>query len=120
MTVTSALPRGRRRARAPSLPGTLLRAVDVVKHFNVGVGAVCRAVDGVSFEIRAGETVGLVGESGCGKSTLARVLTQLTPPTSGRVIFDGVELTGLRGESLRQQRKHLQISSRILRSLDPG
>ena len=98
----------------------LLRAVDVVKHFNVGVGTVCRAVDGVSFEIRAGETVGLVGESGCGKSTLARVLTRLTPATSGRVIFEGVELTGLRGESLRQQRKQLQmIFQDPFASLDP-
>ncbi|MGA2283620.1 MAG: oligopeptide/dipeptide ABC transporter ATP-binding protein [Candidatus Dormibacteria bacterium] len=98
----------------------MLRAVDVVKHFNVGVGTVCRAVDGVSFEIRAGETVGLVGESGCGKSTLARVLTRLTPATSGRVIFEGVELTGLRGESLRQQRKQLQmIFQDPFASLDP-
>ena len=98
----------------------LLRVVDVVKHFNVGVGTVCRAVDGVSFEIRAGETLGLVGESGCGKSTLARVLTRLTPATSGRVIFEGVELTGLRGESLRQQRKQLQmIFQDPFASLDP-
>ena len=98
----------------------LLRVVDVVKHFNVGVGTVCRAVDGVSFEIRAGETVGLVGESGCGKSTLARVLTRLTPATSGRVIFEGVELTGLRGEHLRQQRKQLQmIFQDPFASLDP-
>ncbi len=119
--MTSALPARPPKDTRPESPGEpLLRAVDVVKHFNVGVGAVCRAVDGVSFEIRAGETVGLVGESGCGKSTLARVLTQLTPPTSGRVIFDGVELTGLRGEGLRQQRKHLQmIFQDPFASLDP-
>ena len=98
----------------------LLSVVDVVKHFNVGVGTVCRAVDGVSFEIRAGETLGLVGESGCGKSTLARVLTRLTPATSGRVIFEGVDLTELRGERLRQQRKQLQmIFQDPFASLDP-
>jgi len=98
----------------------LLRVVDVVKNFNVGVGTVCRAVDGVSFEIRAGETVGLVGESGCGKSTLARVLTRLTPATSGQVIFEGVDLTGLHGEALRQQRKQLQmIFQDPFASLDP-
>ena len=105
----------------PGSPGDpLLRVVDVVKHFTAGVGAVCRAVDGVSFEIRAGETLGLVGEFGCGKSTLARVLTQLTPVTSGQVIFEGVELTEMRGERLRQQRKDLQmIFQDPFASLDP-
>ena len=98
----------------------LLRAVDVVKQFRVGRGAVCKAVDGVSFEIHAGETVGLVGESGCGKSTLARVLTQLIPATSGQVLFEGSDLTRMHGESLRQQRKHLQmIFQDPFASLDP-
>ncbi len=58
-------------------PEPLLRVVDLVKHFHAGVAGSVKAVDGVSFEIHAGETVGLVGESGCGKSTLARLLTQL-------------------------------------------
>ena len=87
----------------------LLRVVDVKKHFNVGVAATVKAVDGVSFEVREGETLGLVGESGCGKSTLGRLVTQLIPVTSGEVVFNGVDLTKLRGERLRQQRKQLQI-----------
>ena len=87
----------------------LLRVVNVVKHFPAGVGASVKAVDGVSFEVQRGETVGLVGESGCGKSTLGRLVTQLIPVTSGKVIFDGVDITRLGGERLRQQRKQLQI-----------
>ena len=87
----------------------LLRVVDAVKHFHVGVSGTVKAVDGVSFDIMPGETMGLVGESGCGKSTLGRLVTQLIPVTSGQVIFDGVDLTTLHGEKLRQQRKQLQI-----------
>ena len=98
----------------------LLRAVNVVKHFRVGVGATVKAVDGVTFDIYPGETLGLVGESGCGKSTLGRVLTQLIPATSGQVTFQGVELTKLSGEALRQQRKNLQIIFQDpFASLDP-
>jgi oligopeptide transport system ATP-binding protein len=99
---------------------TLLRVVDVVKHFPIGVGATVKAVDGVSFDVRAGETLGLVGESGCGKSTLGRLVTQLLPVTSGQVVFDGIDLTHLRGEALRQQRQHLQIIFQDpFASLDP-
>ncbi|HXN57102.1 MAG TPA: oligopeptide/dipeptide ABC transporter ATP-binding protein [Candidatus Angelobacter sp.] len=98
----------------------LLRVVDVVKHFRAGVAGTVKAVDGVSFEVRPGETVGLVGESGCGKSTLGRLVTQLLPATSGQVIFDGVDLTKLGGEKLRQQRKQLQmIFQDPYASLDP-
>jgi len=101
MTAEAALP-------APA-EEPLLRVVDVVKHFPAGVGASVKAVDGVSFDVQRGETVGLVGESGCGKSTLGRLVTQLIPVTSGNVIFDGVDITRLGGERLRQQRKQLQI-----------
>lgn len=87
----------------------LLRAVDVVKHFPVRPGVSVKAVDGVNLEIFPGETVGLVGESGCGKSTLGRLLTRLLPTTSGSIFFEGVDLTKLRGEKLRQYRRQLQI-----------
>src|SRR6202051_2712754 len=98
----------------------LLRVVDVVKHFRAGVAGTVKAVDGVSFDVRPGETVGLGGESGCGKSTLGRLVTQLLPATSGQVIFDGVDLTKLGGEKLRQQRKQLQmIFQDPYASLDP-
>jgi len=98
----------------------LLRVVNVVKHFSAaGTGSV-KAVDGVTFDVMAGETVGLVGESGCGKSTLGRLISQLIPVTSGEVILDGVDITKLRGEKLRQQRKQLQmIFQDPYASLDP-
>src|SRR5438067_974806 len=87
----------------------LLRAEEVVKHFPAGLGASVKAVERVNFEIYAGETVGLVGESGCGKSTLGRLITQLLPVTSGNIFFEGVDLTKLGGEKLRQKRRELQI-----------
>jgi oligopeptide transport system ATP-binding protein len=87
----------------------VLSAHQVVKHFPAGLGTAVKAVDGVSFEIYPGETVGLVGESGCGKSTLGRLITQLLPVTSGAVLFDGVDLTKLSGEKLRQKRRQLQM-----------
>jgi oligopeptide transport system ATP-binding protein len=98
----------------------LVRVENVVKHFPAGLGTTVKAVDGVSFEIRQGETLGLVGESGCGKSTLGRVVAQLLPVTSGKVFFEDVELTRLRGERLRQQRRQMQIIFQDpFASLDP-
>ncbi len=98
----------------------LLRVVNVVKHFGAGVGSSVKAVDGVSFDILPGETVGLVGESGCGKSTLGRLITQLIPVSSGEVYLDGVDITKLHGEKLRQQRKQMQmIFQDPYASLDP-
>src|SRR5438105_4834187 len=87
----------------------LLRAEEVVKHFPAGLGASVKAVERVNFEIYPGETVGLVGESGCGKSTLGRLITQLLPVTSGNIFFEGVDLTKLSGEKLRQKRRELQM-----------
>jgi oligopeptide transport system ATP-binding protein len=100
----------------------LLRVEDVYKHFPVGgvAGEVVRAVDGVSFEVRRGETLGLVGESGCGKSTLARVITQLQPATSGLIEFDGQDLTRLSGGRMRRVRRQVQIIFQDpFASLDP-
>ena len=95
------------------MAGPLVRIVDVKKHFptggTFGRGAVVRAVDGVSFDIASGETLGLVGESGCGKSTLGRVIMQLQPATSGSVQFEGRELTKMRGNELRKVRQRMQI-----------
>jgi oligopeptide transport system ATP-binding protein len=94
----------------------LVRVRDLVKHFPITqgilvqkqVGAV-RAVDGVSFDIHKGETLGLVGESGCGKSTTGRTVLQLYRPTSGEVDFDSVNLVELRGSDLRKMRKKMQM-----------
>jgi oligopeptide transport system ATP-binding protein len=98
----------------------LLRVEDIYKHFPAGSGEVVRAVDGVSFEVRRGETLGLVGESGCGKSTLARVITQLQPATSGRITFDGQDLTRLAGRRMRRVRRQVQIIFQDpFASLDP-
>jgi len=98
----------------------LVRVENAVKYFPAGIGTTVKAVDGVSFEIREGETLGLVGESGCGKSTLGRLVAQLLPVTSGKIFLDDVELTRLRGERLRQQRRQLQIIFQDpFASLDP-
>ena len=94
---------------------TLLHVDDLKMHFPIyrgvlqrQVGAV-RAVDGVSFDVRRGETLGLVGESGCGKSTTGRTILQLYKPTSGKVTFDGVDLVHLKGEQMRQMRRKIQM-----------
>lgn len=100
------------------MPATevLLKVEDLVKHFPIKKGVVVQrqvgavhAVDGVSFEIYQGETLGLVGESGCGKSTTGRTILQLYRPTSGKVIYEGKNLVELKGEELRKTRRRMQM-----------
>jgi oligopeptide transport system ATP-binding protein len=117
VTVAEATPSTEKR-----LDPIILRVKDVYKHFPIGGlgGDVVRAVDGVSFEIRRGETLGLVGESGSGKSTIGRVIAALYPATSGSVEFEGQDLTKLKGRRLRQVRRQLQIIFQDpFASLDP-
>ena len=99
-----------------SQDGILLTVQDLEKHFPVRKGLIIertvgyvKAVDGVSFSIPAGKTLGLVGESGSGKSTTGYCILQLTKPTSGSIRFDGKELTKLSGEHLRRVRQDMQI-----------
>ena len=88
---------------------SLLRAESLVVEFPAGHGMKVNAVSGISLDLLAGETLGLVGESGCGKSTTGRAIMQLPPPTAGRVRFDGVELTDLHGDALREMRPRMQM-----------
>ena len=92
------------------LTDTLVSVRDLVKHFPVeGSDDVVRAVDGVTFQIIAGETLGLVGESGCGKSTVGRCLLRLIEPTGGQVNFQGRDILALDKKELRQVRREMQI-----------
>lgn len=86
----------------------LLVVSNLKKYFKVPAGWL-HAVDGVSFSIKAGETLGIVGESGCGKSTLGRVLLRLQEPTAGKIVFDGMNITGFNKKEMRKMRSHMQI-----------
>ena len=97
------------------MSASLLSVRDLVKHFPITrgvfgrtVGAV-RAVDGISFDVKQGETLGLVGESGCGKTTAGRAILRLIEPTSGQVTFDGVNVLALDQPRLRALRRRMQI-----------
>jgi oligopeptide transport system ATP-binding protein len=102
-------------AGAPAAGDALLDVRDLVKHFTVGGGlfggrpGTVRAVDGISFSLRRGETLGLVGESGCGKTTTGRCILQLERPTSGQVIFEGHDLGVLSDTELRPLRRRMQV-----------
>jgi oligopeptide transport system ATP-binding protein len=100
---------------APRASGPLLSVKDLKVHFDVGVGllgrskGVVKAVDGVSFDLWPGETLGLVGESGCGKSTLGRGVLRLLPAKAGRIVWLGEDLATLEHEAMRQKRRDMQI-----------
>jgi peptide/nickel transport system ATP-binding protein len=101
-------------AAAGSVP--LLRLEDLKVWFPIRDGIIrqrhvgdVQAVDGVTFEIERGETLGLVGESGCGKSTTGRAIIRLNPPTGGRIFFDGQDVTEFKGSELRRLRKRMQM-----------
>ncbi|MFF4986291.1 ABC transporter ATP-binding protein [Streptosporangium saharense] len=94
----------------------LLRVEELTKHYPVRRGhlvkrqaGVVKAVDGVSFQLRAGETLGIVGESGCGKSTLAKLLIRLERPTGGHIRYRGADIAALDGRRLRDLRRQVQI-----------
>jgi peptide/nickel transport system ATP-binding protein len=98
----------------PSVGPVLMRVNDVRKTFELGAGIsggkrTLTAVDGVTFDIRQGETLGLVGESGCGKSTLGRVLLNLEPASDGSIEFEGRDITRLRGRAMRSVRRDMQM-----------
>ena len=100
----------------PSSGDILLHVDNLVKYFPVHSTSLFKrqasfvhAVDGVSFDLYRGETLGLVGESGCGKSTTGRTVLQLYTPTSGSVIFDGIDLVKLKPEELRKIRRRMQM-----------
>lgn len=92
----------------------LLSVENLTKHFAVSKGFLrgtsnVKAVDGVSFTLKRGSTLGLVGESGCGKSTTGRMLMRLLSPTSGRILLDGTDVAGLRGKELQEFRRRVQM-----------
>jgi oligopeptide transport system ATP-binding protein len=93
----------------------ILQAENLVKHYPIKAGVLRRtvghvkALDGVSFELYTGETLGIVGESGCGKSTLARMLLRLEEPTAGKLTFDGVDVYSQKGAAMRRLRRDIQI-----------
>ena len=101
----------------PAIAQDVLLAVrDVRMYFPVTAGIVfqrqvgeVKAVDGVSFDVRRGETLGLVGESGSGKTTIGRVILQIYRPTSGQIVFDGIDLAGVKGKALRAMRRRIQV-----------
>jgi oligopeptide transport system ATP-binding protein len=111
-----ALVQPREEGRPAGRPGELLLEVrDLRKYFPITGGLLgrvtgwVRAVDGVSFDIRRGETMGLVGESGCGKSTTGRLVLRLIEPTSGQVLFEGRDIFRLPREEMRKLRREMQI-----------
>lgn len=88
---------------------TIMEVTDLCKFFKAGRKQILKAVDHVSVSIKRGETLGLVGESGCGKTTCGRTMMKLYEPTSGKVVFDGKDISTLKGKDLLEFRKNVQI-----------
>jgi len=115
MAPTSAEPPAGARAAQRTTGSTLVEVRHLKVHFPIRGGLLLRqrgsvrAVDGVSFQIGQGETLGLVGESGCGKTTTGRALLRLIEPTAGQVSFDGQDVTALGSDGLRRMRRHMQM-----------
>ena len=102
------------------MPGALLKVTDLGRVFKMPSGASLAAVDDVSFEIKPGETLGIVGESGCGKSTLARMILKLLPATCGRIELDGRDITPLPEREMRPFRRAIQaVFQDPMSSLNP-
>lgn len=98
---------------------SFIEVKNLKKYFNVPAG-ILHAVDDVSFSLEKGKTLGIVGESGCGKSTLGKTLIRLNEPTSGQMIFDGVDLASMSNKEFKQYRKRIQmIFQDPYASLDP-
>ena len=88
---------------------TILEVNDLTKHFKVGRKQIVHAVDGVSFKLEKGKTLGLVGESGCGKSTCARTIIRMYDPTAGQILLNGTDITNMKQKELKPLRKNMQM-----------
>ncbi|MDQ4142744.1 MAG: ATP-binding cassette domain-containing protein, partial [Actinomycetota bacterium] len=107
---------GAKAAGSTQTADPIIRVENVKKHFPITQGIIFKkkigavhAVDGVSFEVYPGETLGLVGESGCGKSTTARLVTRLLDVTSGRIFLEGEDITSMKQKALRPLRREMQM-----------
>ena len=116
MSATDAVIPASTGAAAPASGDDLVTVDDLVVHFPITSGIVfrhkigaVRAVDGISFTVKRGETLGLVGESGCGKSTTGMAILHLEKPTAGHVLYEGADLASLSGRALRRQRRRMQM-----------
>ena len=113
---TAQMPQTAAAASAPAQEDVLLDVRDLKMHFPVTSGilfqravAQIKAVDGVTFTVRRGETLGLVGESGCGKTTTGRCILRLYKPTAGEILFDGTDVAQARTGQMRAMRRQMQI-----------
>src|SRR3978361_925185 len=103
------------RGTQPGSTDSIMEVSNLVKHFPIRAGFIQRqvgavqAVDGISFDVKRGETLGLVGESGCGKSTTARLLLRLMDPTAGSIRFEGREIANAKGAELKALRREMQM-----------